>query len=199
MGGSGTVPGSANTVSYSRGDVEGTNDLTTWVFEDVSSGVNASHYGVGSITFNEPTAGTSVSKVGDFCKACHTNFHGAVGGVEIGGVLVGANYEEFIRHPATREINIGAVGGGHSSLTTFTGKTNQLHVMSPTGQRAGSYDGTDTGISPTCISCHKGHGNQNAFGLIFMSGTGTITEEGDGGLNIRALCKQCHIQGGSLP
>jgi hypothetical protein len=156
-------PGNVN-LTYSRGDVEVTNDLTKWIFEDQSTGVSANHYGQGAITFNEPTGSTSVSLYGDFCKGCHTNFHGAVGGAEIGGVLVGSNYEEFIRHPATSEINIGAVGGGHSSLTNFTGKTNQLHVMSPTGQRAGSYDGTDTGLSPSCFSCHKGHGNQHRRG-----------------------------------
>jgi hypothetical protein len=44
------------------------------------------------------------------------------------------------------------------------------------------------------MSCHKSHGNQNAFGLIFMSGTGTITDNGDGGA-YRDLCRQCHRQG----
>jgi hypothetical protein len=179
-------------LTYSRGDVEGSNDLTKWVFEDGSSGVSANHYGYNHLTFNEPDV--TKSKYGDFCKQCHTNFHGDVGGVEIGGV--GSPAEEFHRHPASTA-NIGAVGGGHSSLSRFAGKTNQVQVMSPTGVRAGAYTAANTDLSPSCMSCHKGHGNQNAFGLVYMLGTGTVTEEGDAGVDARNLCRQCHAQGGS--
>lgn len=176
-------------ITYSRGDVEGANPLTTWIHEDASGGVNAQHYGVGALTFNEPDQTNSA--YADFCKSCHTDFHGAVGGAEIGGV--GAPPEEFIRHPMAT-VNIGALGGGHSNLSRLTGKVNQVQVMSPTGQKAGAYDGTDTGLTQSCMSCHKGHGNQNAFGLIYMIGTGTVTEQGDDGTSVRALCGQCHTQ-----
>lgn len=185
LGGFGTAVGSSTWISYSVG----TNDLTTWVFEDDDSGADADHYGMGAITFNEPDQ--TKSAYGDFCKGCHTNFHGDVGGAEIGGSNTPP--EHFHRHPANG-VEIGALGGGHSSLTQFTGHTNQVQVMSPTGQRAGAYDGTDTELTPSCMSCHKGHGNQNAFGLIYMSGTGTVTEEGDGGM-YRDMCRQCHRQG----
>jgi hypothetical protein len=184
-------PGSID-VAYSRGDVEGSNDLTKWVFEDVSSGVTTNHYGFTHVVFNEPDV--AKSKYGEFCKGCHTNFHGDVGGTEIGGT--GTPAEEFVRHPANGT-NIGGVGGGHSSLSRFAGKVNQVPVMSPTGQRPGGYNGTDTGVSPSCMSCHKGHGNQNAFGLMYMLGTGTITEQGDAGVDARNTCRQCHVQGGT--
>ncbi len=183
---------SAVSVAYSRGDVEGTNDLTKWVFEDASAGATGNHYGYNHITFNEPDQ--TKSMYGDFCKGCHTNFHGNVGGTEIGGT--GTPAVEFHRHPAGG-VNIGAAGGGHSSLTRFAGKVNQVHAMSPTGQRAGGYNGTDTGVTPSCMSCHKGHGNQNPFGLIFMLGTGTITEQGDAGVDARNTCRQCHGMGGT--
>jgi hypothetical protein len=179
-------------IKYSRGDVEGANPLTTAIHEDVSSGVNANHYGVGAVTFNEPDL--LASQYADFCKSCHTNFHGAVGGAEIGGV--GTPPEEFVRHPMA-EVNIGAIGGGHSQLSRLTGKVNQVHVMSPTGQKAGGYNGTDTGLTPSCMSCHKGHGNQNSFGLVFMVGTGTVTEQGDAGTDARNTCRQCHGMGGA--
>jgi hypothetical protein len=57
----------------------------------------------------------------------------------------------------------------------------------------------DKTITPSCFSCHKGHGNDNPFGLIFMGGaTATAvtpaTENGDGG-NFRSMCHQCHAQG----
>ena len=54
-------------------------------------------------------------------------------------------------------------------------------------------DGT---VTPSCMSCHKGHGNANPFGLIFMTGSGAnVTENGDGGV-YKDLCRQCHVQGG---
>jgi hypothetical protein len=180
-------------ITYSRGDVEVTNDLTKWVFEDASSGVSANHYGVEHLTFNEPDI--NASRYADFCKTCHTNFHGAVGGTEIGGI--GSPAEEFHRHP-TAGVNIGALGGGHSNLTRFIQEgANQLQVLSPTGVRAGSYTAANTDLTPSCMSCHKGHGNQNAFGLIYMVGTGTITEEGDNGTDMRNTCRACHGQGGA--
>jgi hypothetical protein len=43
----------------------------------------------------------------------------------------------------------------------------------------------------------KGHGNQNAFGLIYMLGTGTVTEQGDDGVDARNMCRQCHGMGGT--
>ncbi|MFN8176721.1 MAG: cytochrome c3 family protein [bacterium] len=180
-----------NSITYSRGDVDGSNDLTKWVYEDVSSGVSASHYGYDHLTFNEPV--TTASQYATFCKGCHTNFHGDVGGPEIGGS--GTPPIDFVRHPAAT-VNIGAAGAGHSSLTQFVGHTNQMQVMSPTGKRAGTFDATDTGLTPSCFSCHKGHGNQNAFGLIYLSGTGTVTEEGDDPTpTYREMCRQCHTMG----
>lgn len=182
-------------ISYTRGDVEGANDLGAWVYEDASGGVNAQHYGYTGITFNEPDQ--TASAYATFCKSCHTDFHGAVGGPEIGGV--GSPAEEFVRHPSAGQ-NIGALGGGHSALTQLTGRGNNVQVMSPLGQKAGvagGYDGTDTGLTMSCMSCHKAHGNQNAFGLIYMLGTGTITEQGDDGTDARNLCRQCHRMGGT--
>lgn len=182
------------TIQYSRGDVApNTNDLTKWVFEDASSGTNANHYGYNHVTFNEPDQ--TASKYADFCKQCHTNFHGAVGGAEIGGT--GTPAAEFIRHPAAG-VNIGAIGGGHSNLPRFIAEgANQLQAMSPTGKRHGSYTASDTELTPSCMSCHKGHGNQNAFGLIYMVGTGAIGEEGDDGVDMRNTCRACHTQGGA--
>jgi hypothetical protein len=179
-------------ITYSRGDVEPANDLTRWVYEVTSGGVNLNHYGADAITFNEPDQ--TASAYAALCKSCHTDFHGAVGGTEIGGV--GTPAIDFHRHPANG-VNIGAVGGGHSSLSRFAGKVNQVQVMSPAGKKAGTYTATDTDLTPSCMSCHKGHGNQNAFGLIYMLGTGTVTEEGDDGIDARNMCRQCHGMGGS--
>jgi hypothetical protein len=194
LGGYGTAPGPSVGISYTRGDVEGANPLTAWVHEDISAGTSAAHYGIGALAFNEPDP--NASAYADFCKGCHTDFHGDVAGAEIGGA--GDPPTGFVRHPNLTS-NIGAVGGGHSRLDRFAGKTNQLQVMSPAGKKAGTYTVTDTDLTPSCFSCHKGHGNQNAFGLIFMLGTGTINEQGDDGVDARNMCRQCHGMGGNDP
>ena len=187
-------PAFLNSITYTRGDVDGLNPTTAWIHEEASAGVSANHYGMTGITFNEPDP--AKSRYGEFCKTCHTNFHGDAGGAEIGGV--GAPLEEFIRHP-TAGVNIGAIGGGHSNLTRLTDHTNQIQVMSPAGKKAGAYLSTDTDLTPSCMSCHKSHGNQNAFGLIYMLGSGTVTEQGDQapGGDMRNTCRQCHTQGGA--
>jgi len=76
-----------------------------------------------------------------------------------------------------------------SSVATFNGHANNVQVMDPTGL----WDGTSTEVTPSCMTCHKAHGNQNAFGLIFASGSVPIDENGDGA-NYMALCGQCHVQ-----
>jgi len=164
-------------ISYAAG----TNDLTKDIFE---AGVGLRT--IAGINLNEPNS--TKSGIGEFCKKCHTDFHGDVGGSEVGGsVASGA----FIRHPAAG-VDIGSIGGGHSSLATLNTVNNPVRVMDPDGSwTAGAYDGNET---PTCLTCHRAHGNANSFGLIFQAGTSTVTEDGDG-TNVRDLCKNCHVQG----
>lgn len=169
-------PGSATVPTYAVG----TNDLTKDVFE-----VAARDYSVENIWFNEPSS--TESAMAKWCKVCHVDFHGLKGGPEVGGTATG----EWHRHPSS-DANIGALGGGHSSLSTYNGRTNKVKVMSPTGVWGPTVPGD---VTPFCLSCHKAHGNQNAFGLIFMSGTGTVTEQGDDGTQAKDMCKQCHRQG----
>lgn len=159
----------------------GTQDLTKDVFQ-TAAGPMSVHYAFSNVQFNEPDQ--TKSAYAFWCQGCHTDFHGAKGGPEVGG----ATGEEWLRHP-NADANIGAMGGGHSSLSQFSGLTNHVQVMSASGVIP-SADNT-----PSCMSCHKAHGNQNAFGLIFMSGTGTITEQGDDGTSVRSTCRQCHRQG----
>lgn len=123
------------------------------------------------------------------CAACHGDFHGGPGDAGIGGTL--ADPEAFIRHP-TSGVVLGGLGGGHSNLARYVAATNKVKVYTL------DYTGY-TNTSPGCISCHKAHGNQNPFGLIFMDRlAGTISEEGTGtdvAAGMRDLCGQCHVQG----
>jgi hypothetical protein len=180
-------PGNYSTQSRSYANVTyatGTNDLTKDVYQ-IAAGPMATHYSVDNVFYNEPAAPTKAeSAYAFYCKGCHTDFHGDKGGTEMGG----ATGEEWLRHPSSNA-NIGGLTGGHSSLTTFTSRVNKVKVMSASG----TYPAADN--TPSCFSCHKSHGNQNAFGLVFMSGTGAVDEEGDDGTTVKQMCKQCHVQG----
>jgi hypothetical protein len=162
-----------------------TNDVNVPIFERTASGVN--HYDYTNVDFNEPL--TNGSYYGAWCQGCHTDFHGSAGSANMGG----ATGEEWLRHP-TADADIGAIGGGHSSASVFAGHTNKVKVMTTTEDWDPDSTGAVTDHTPSCFSCHKSHGNQNAFGLVFMEGTGTVDEQGDDGTTVKDLCEQCHVQ-----
>jgi cytochrome c553 len=164
--------------------VVGTNSNDYDVFER-----SAKNYDVSQIDFNEPAS--LESQYALFCQGCHTNFHGESNVVGDHG---------WIRHPAA-DANIGALTGGHSSAAVFgaPGKLNYVKVMTQGGPLA-NWTPTELEVdehTPSCMTCHKAHGNQNAFGLIQMEwdDAGGITEEGTDGGVYKDLCKQCHVQG----
>jgi hypothetical protein len=175
--------GSAKWVTYNWDQI-GTNDTTKDVFER-----NEAEYDESDVDWNEPD--NTESAIGNWCGGCHTNFHGTPGDANtVGGSPSGSSYAHFLRHP-TAGVNIGAIGGGHSGLGIYNSHTNKVKVMS----EVGVWDPAGTDVSPTCVSCHKSHGNGNAFGLIYRSGTGTLTENGDSnGTQLENLCGQCHTQ-----
>ena len=166
----------------------GTNNLAKDVYERA-----AGSYAEADVDFNEPN--TSNSFYGQWCQNCHNDFHGISGSAAMGGQSGGvtsANVNPWKRHPV-QDVNIGTPGATHiSNLARYNTRTNKVKVMDSQGLWAGT--GTNTTVTPSCMSCHKAHGNKNAFGLIFMNGTGTRTEEGDGGV-YKDLCRQCHSQG----
>jgi hypothetical protein len=139
----------------------------------------------------------SSNRLDGFCSQCHGDFHGTPGDPNIGGSQ--AVMEEFIRHPTGQAV-IGVAGtqgyGGHSSLTRYTAGTTKVKTYSSV---AGYTDAT-----PGCVTCHKAHGNQNPFGLVFLSrNAASVGEEGGFGAaqvqtqmtGYRNLCGQCHSQG----
>jgi cytochrome c553 len=165
----------------------GTNDVLMDVYEIVDSGAN--HYSYDNIHFNQPDP--TGSALANWCKGCHTLFHGAKGSTEMGG----ADGDEWLRHPQADAV-IGTLGGGHSSASVFTEDGVWPKVMTNTNNWEPTDPADVTDHTPSCFSCHKAHGNQNAFGLLFL-GSGDITEEGtDDGVSFVQTCSQCHVQGG---
>jgi hypothetical protein len=165
------------------------------------------YYDAANVSFNRNDAlvgSTHTSnKMDTFCASCHGNFHGSAEDVSIQGSATPAALDGFIRHP-TSQVTIGVAGtqgfGGHSSLSRFVANTTKVRVYA--SDRA-----TYTDAAPGCLSCHKAHGNQNPFGLVFLNGNSTVAngnwEEGgwtatqtqDQMQGYRNLCGQCHGQG----
>jgi hypothetical protein len=134
----------------------------------------STQYSMGNIKFNEPDS--TGSAYGDWCQGCHTLFHGDTSNTEMYVA------PDWVRHP-TCDVNLSTVDyGGYSGLT------NQVQVMNEGAVLA------DT-ATPSCFTCHKAHGNQNPFGMLYMSGSGTLSEEGDDGgspSTYADTCRQCH-------
>ncbi len=168
-----TAPG----VSYAVG----TNDLTRDVFER-SATAGGDHYDIQNVDFNEPISDSS--HYGTFCQQCHTNFHGSAASANMND---GSNW---VRHP-TANADLG------SNMSRFTGRAYRVKTMSPSGDWGpwgATWTTTLTNLTPSCFSCHKGHGNQNAFGLIYATGSANLGENGDG-TQYKNLCQQCHSRG----
>jgi len=173
----------------------GTNNPTKDVYETATR-----MYETVNVNLNEPVP--TDSGVADWCAGCHGEFHGDVGGAEIGGsAYVPGGFHEFERHPSAT-VNIGETPHGHSDLTQFAAFPYRVRVMSYDGDwgaQGAVWDtsGLTEGVTPTCLTCHKGHGNAKPFGLIYADGTGTATTgpgEDGAGLGARDLCRQCHVQ-----
>jgi hypothetical protein len=201
----------ANPVTYT---ISTTNDPTKHVWVDMdratytpNSGSAANfnpYYSNATIKYNriDAVVGTTKSsnRLDVMCAACHGNFHGGPGDTTVGGIVAGTGGvtgEEFIRHP-TGQVAIGALSGGHSNLARYAGALTKVKAY--TNDRTAW-----TNTSPGCVSCHKAHGNQNPFGLVFLDRNATsVGEEGGFGpddtdtslkTGYRNLCGQCHGQG----
>ncbi|MCC6408453.1 MAG: hypothetical protein IT453_14920 [Planctomycetes bacterium] len=168
-------------VTYNS-DRAGSNDLTRDVFVR-----RALSYDEADVDFNEPDRRDSA--LARFCAGCHDEFHGIPGvDANIGGRPSGKGLTAFVRHP-TSGVDLGSVGSQWTRVDTYLGRKNRVKVMSSLG----AWNTANGELTPTCISCHKAHGNDNAFGLIYRSGTGALTENGDTqGRAVEDLCRQCH-------
>jgi cytochrome c553 len=195
-----TALGSAITDARPTYIISSTNDTLRDVWINLPSYIAGSgsattfnpFYATVYINYNRNDATVNITRtsnrVDTFCAACHGNFHGGPGDTNIGGT--GTPAIGFLRHP-TSQATIGfATGGAHSVLSLYVAATSKVKVY--TNDYA-AYSSS----SPGCVSCHKAHGNQNPFGLIFLSrAEANPNEEGstvtDFTVGYRNLCGQCH-------
>jgi hypothetical protein len=168
-------PGNASLapVTYNHAG-PGTNDLSRDVFvRDLLD------YDESAVDFNEPD--NQDSAMAAWCTGCHTWGHGYSGGANPGG---GAS-QILGKHPVARK------DFSSKKYDQFLAHTNRVKVMS----ELGLWEPPGPDITPTCVSCHKAHGNGRPYGLIYRSGTGVLTENGDSnGTSVDDLCMQCHEQ-----
>ena len=190
----------------------GSNDLNMVVFERDGTHMydgGDNHYAASNVDYNEP--GDAGSAYANLCKKCHTDFHGNTSGStspEYWDATEGA----FHRHPAS-DVNISGSIYFRAASTTrpaagFAKGLYRPKVMSASGawgvqgellpQGATGNGGTPVAdLTPSCFTCHKSHGNQNPFGLIYATGNAPIDENGDG--TYAQMCQQCHSMGTLLP
>lgn len=189
-------PGSSVAAGYMDYAI-GTNDLTKDVFERFPAS-----YGNDDVDFNEPVA--TASDYALFCSKCHGDFHGNAANGYMRDQAYPSATAGWLRHPVSNA-DIGAAGSGHSSNQRAWGaRLYRVKVMSASGNwgTQGTALGTTAVVAdatPSCMTCHKAHGTQNAYGLIFpnydynTSVVQPITENG-GGTDYMGLCRQCHVQ-----
>jgi hypothetical protein len=176
--------------------ISNTRDITkdVWInlpsYTPLAGGPFSGYYSNDTVQFNNlpmtlATKATS-NTIDNICAACHGSFHGGPTDAD----LYNGTTTNFIRHPTSQETLTA------SMQTRLTGATNKIRVYA---NQANFSDAT-----PGCLSCHKGHGNQNPFGLIFMDrmAAGGVTEQGTipaalnpNGNGLRSLCRQCHSTG----
>ncbi|MFC1713264.1 hypothetical protein ACFL6S_06345 [Candidatus Poribacteria bacterium] len=190
-------------ITYAIDTGSGISDTTKDVFLRGWTGGNiggtTSNYRLENVDFNEPSG--NPPGMSGFCSKCHGFFHGTASDNHMRD-QTGPSGINWLRHP-TGDADIGDYSSDekHSSLTVFGGNRNRLKVMSPGGVWGPQSDpwegppGPPDNLTPTCITCHKAHGNKSPFGLIYMAGSGTVSEEGTIGGEYTDLCHQCHTQG----
>lgn len=154
------------------------------------SGNLASYYGRDAIVYARaataigPYNGASSSnRIDQFCGVCHGAFHGgdkvAADNVSQGGNASSA----FLRHP-TGLVTIGTFQNAQAAAN--------LKVYQTAAVASAATD------SPGCVTCHKAHGNNNPFALIYPSSAAKDTKEEGDSSAYKNLCKACHPMGGTI-
>ena len=159
------------------------------------SGNLSAYYGRNAIVYARavtaigPYNGSSSSnRIDQFCGVCHGAFHGGdkVNPDNVSGG--GGSSSAFVRHP-TGLVTIGSFTTNPSAGNFVTASNLKVYQAASTANAA-----TD---SPGCVTCHKAHGNNNPFALIYPSPVGADTTE-EGGGAYKTLCKSCHGMGGTI-
>jgi len=157
-------------------------------------GASAVRYGRQGTPISSGTTHSS-NRLDTFCGACHGDFHGGADAKALPQTISDVNTNDgtnFLRHP-TSVITMGTNEGNYDHASKVGWQKAPLYFP------ANGYAPTAadvSGASPGCVSCHKAHGNNNPFGLLYI-GAGSLSEEGSSSGTYVNLCHQCHSMGSS--
>jgi len=178
------------TISYNR-DLENTANpsglfnMADNTFRDVYE-LGSGNYDQDGVLLNRPNL--AKSGFGLWCGKCHVDLHGSPGGTEVGGTLgTSGRYSGFYRHPTS----------GVNLRSTWNSTLYRVRAEAPNqewGTQGTAIATMPTNMGLTCLSCHKAHGTNRQFGLIYALGNAPLGENGDG-TTAKHLCRQCHGQG----
>lgn len=165
----GTQDADGNRVDSGITYEKGTYTGTVEVFQATPpTGVNK--FDVSNISY-EPVSGSSHYE--QYCVSCHTSIHNSA-----------ATSNGWMKHP-TMGVSRAYTAGTVSPLKTIGG-------LPQAGQSGALVAG-----QVSCMTCHKAHGSDHPFGLIYDNRTTTALEDGTGtgSGQIRTTCKHCHDKG----
>lgn len=130
-------------------------------------------FDVTDVSYNLPDGASSHYE--QFCVSCHTNVHS---NSSTGG--------DWLKHPTV----------GYSKAYT-TGTVSPLKTLG--GQPIGGQTEPIVAGQASCVTCHKAHGSDHTFGLIYDNRTTAALEDSPatptGSNSIRMTCKHCHDKG----
>ncbi len=184
-------PGNATgkKVTYSKGSgYSGTKAI-----QQISSSPLSTHYAASNIFYRQTTVGTTDDGLSEWCSGCHDNIHGQGGNVNMGGSASGDTAsagDEWLRHP-TRDVTMseGSNNKHIDSTHWFSSLSSRVPVVSPSGVIPGTSTGSDNEVF--CGSCHKAHGSDQKFGLLYDNDSTSAREDGSSMLQ---TCQQCHYK-----
>lgn len=160
--------------------------------DDVFVVGDARTYDTKAVVFHEGATGG----MNQYCGVCHGNFHGDANTRDlIGGI-------DFVRHPTS------GVERDFTQTPILTGADTDF--VRPAWAGLGAKPaGNASNFEAACLSCHKGHGNKNGYGLLYPAAAPAVNaniEDGDaapvGNASANGvfpnLCVTCHAQGREL-
>lgn len=165
-----------------------TTDLAVTAVEEVVLTPTATQYSVSNVQYTGTANG-----LGNWCQACHTNYHGAPGSPMLGGQAGGdapGSDGYWFRHPTGGvTLSEAAANGRIDPAYWFSALQSRVPVISPSKTVPGSSAASDNEVF--CGSCHKAHGSAHRAGLLWDDPETSALEDG---VLSRQTCQSCHYE-----
>ncbi len=194
-----TNPGQAVniTVTYETGTYGG--DVAVQQLLDTPL---AEHYKVGNIKHRQSESDNNYG-LSAWCAGCHGQFYGDGGDANMGGSSSGdtqaLDTDTWIRHPTVgitlaqgvTNLHIDGTADGGLGYWWSSLVLSRPPYISPLGEiGTKSVSDNETG----CTSCHKAHGSDQLFCLMYDDPETSTLEDGS---RMVGTCQACHLRGGT--